>query len=155
MNTWPHGMYSSMQTSCHVFRRVHAYSWYTRSYRLKMGTSGVYFLRCSGFFWRVVTIENVARVPRYPDDYLNLIASKLKDRTAWGDLRNARFAKLLQFSLGRYFKGGLNMCRAVVAGLTKVLYKVSAQHESIGRSLNPSVISHGETIECFPGVSVA
>ncbi|CAM9247762.1 unnamed protein product [Laminaria digitata] len=59
----------------------------------------------------------------YPDDYLNLIASKLKDKTAWGDIRNARFAKLLQFSLARYFKGGLNMCRAVVAGLTKVLYK--------------------------------
>ena len=66
---------------------------------------------------------------RYPDDYLNLIASKLKDKTAWGDIRNARFAKLLQFSLARYFKGGLNMCRVVVAGLTKVLYKVSAHHE--------------------------
>lgn len=87
-----------------------------------------------------MTVEDVARVPRYPDDYLNLIASKLKDKTAWGDLRNARFAKLLQFSLGRYFKGGLNMCRAVVAGLTKVLYKVSTLHESIKRFLIPSVI---------------
>ena len=76
-------------------------------------------------FRPIVDTENVANIFRYPDDYLNLIASKLKDTAAWGDVRHARFAKLLQFSLGRYFKGGLNMCRAVVAGLTKVLYKVS------------------------------
>ena len=67
-----------------------------------------------------MTIEDVAHLPRYPDDYLNLIASKLKDQTAWGDVRNARFAKLLQFSLGRYFKGGLNMCRVVVLSLIHI-----------------------------------
>lgn len=64
---------------------------------------------------------------RYPDNYLDLIASKLRDRAEWGEVRSARFAKLLQFLLSRYFRGGLNMCRAVVGGLTKVLYKVSLQ----------------------------
>ncbi|CAM9780515.1 unnamed protein product [Ascophyllum nodosum] len=59
----------------------------------------------------------------YPDNYLQLVASKLNARGVWCEERYARFAKLLQFSLSRYFKGGLNMCSAMVAGLTKVLYK--------------------------------
>lgn len=61
---------------------------------------------------------------RYPDNYLEVIASKLKDRGVWTEVRYSRFAKLLQFCLSRYFKGGLNMCSTIVAGLTKVLYKV-------------------------------
>lgn len=64
---------------------------------------------------------------RYPDNYLDVIASKLEFRNRaarWSEERFARFAKLLQFGLSRYFKGGLTMCRLVVAGLTKVLYKV-------------------------------
>lgn len=54
------------------------------------------------------------------------IASKLRDRAAWGEERYARFAKLLQFCLSGYVKKGLNMCSAVVGGLTKVLYKVGS-----------------------------
>ncbi|CAN0336329.1 unnamed protein product [Pylaiella littoralis] len=59
----------------------------------------------------------------YPDDSLVTIASKLRDRAAWGEERYARFAKLLQFCLSGYVKKGLNMCSTVVGGLTKVLYK--------------------------------
>lgn len=74
-------------------------------------------------WWR---LRHAVYINRYPDNYLDLIASKLKDNASrWGEERYARFAKLLQFCLSRYFKGGLNMCRQVVAGLTKVLYKVS------------------------------
>lgn len=63
-------------------------------------------------------------IVRYPDNSLVTIASKLKDKAAWGEERYARFAKLLQYCLSGYFKTGLNMCSAVVGGLTKVLYKV-------------------------------
>eukprot|EP00752_Nemacystus_decipiens_P005501 g4979.t1 len=59
----------------------------------------------------------------YPDNSLVTIASKLRDKAAWGEERYARFAKLLQYCLSDYFKKGLNMCSAVVGGLTKVLYK--------------------------------
>lgn len=61
---------------------------------------------------------------RYPDNSLVTIASKLRDKAAWGEERYARFAKLLQYCLSGYFKTGLNMCSTVVGGLTKVLYKV-------------------------------
>lgn len=62
------------------------------------------------------------------------IASKLRDKAAWGEERYARFAKLLQYCLSGYFKTGLNMCSAVVGGLTKVLYKVRTVHAWTCRS---------------------
>jgi hypothetical protein len=60
-----------------------------------------------------VTGETGRKFAGYNVEFRELIASKLQSnvQAPWSAERNAKFAKLLQFSLSKYIRSALSFCR--------------------------------------------